>query len=331
MKRTYCFILLMLAICIVSCNESEKKEDSPKLTLKVESTLGALEDFLTIEDKVTIKLEKTKEGFVLKSSLGMYVNKPIASDNSFYFETEVLDKDHIKIADFISYELESEYDWDNSVSFLSSGKKWAKIDQDIDKENWSEEYEKDWEEICKEGAYLVLKSSSFSEFKAYKGSASNETDETDEEVDSEPKVEVTLPSSLKGNVEIVSANKRMDSDGYPKVDITFKLLQKVNTSSLCSSYGQMWIVGHAQDEKGSNINDLNPKSISSREWRTEDSDGSLFKDCLEGDPGETISLEFIGENNIELFENDAAKIASGKATTEAAFEKFKKFRLSVSN
>lgn len=149
------------------------------------------------------------------------------------------------------------------------------------------------------------------------------------------KENILLPSSLKGSVEIVpedNGNVYVDfDDDFPMVSLTFKLLKKVSTANLVSSYGQLWIVGHAQDAKGRNINDLNPKSISSREWRTGDSDGSEFKNFLEGEVGETITLDFHGESNIELFEKDQAKIAQGRATTTEAAKNFAKFKLSISN
>lgn len=147
--------------------------------------------------------------------------------------------------------------------------------------------------------------------------------------------DIKLPSSLKKAVEIVpgeDGNIYMDFDsyGYPSLDITFKLLKNVSTAPLSSSYGQMWIVGHAQDEKGRNIDDLNPKSIVSREWRSGDSDGSQFKSFLEGEVGETITLTFTGENNIEYSEDDPEKIKEGKKITTEAAAKCKRFKLSLS-
>ena len=169
-----------------------------------------------------------------------------------------------------------------------------------------------------------------SEDGAIGGDFSYESDDLFEDV-YQPTIEVILPASLRGYVEIVSAEKSIDSDDYPVMDITFKLLRRMNTSSLCSSYGQMWIVGHAQDKNGSNINDLNPKKNTSREWRTQDSDGKMFKEFLEGNPGETISLQFTGENNIELFEKDQSKIDRGRAMTREGMEKLAKFKLSITN
>jgi hypothetical protein len=100
---------------------------------------------------------------------------------------------------------------------------------------------------------------------------------------------------------------------------------------MVSEYGQMWLVGKAQDEKGRNIDDLNPKDISSREWRTEDSDGEQFKNFLEGEVCETITLDFAGERNMDVFETDEEKMKAGIEKTTKAAEKFAKFKLSISN
>lgn len=146
--------------------------------------------------------------------------------------------------------------------------------------------------------------------------------------------QIVLPSPIKGCVEIIPEDDGnvyvdFDSNNYPVISLTFKLLKKVGTSSLVSEYGQMWIVGHAQDAKGREIDDLNPKNITSREWRSGDSDGKEFKEFLEGDIDETITLQFTGESNIELFEKDSDKIEAGKKKTEEAAKKLGKFKLSL--
>lgn len=146
--------------------------------------------------------------------------------------------------------------------------------------------------------------------------------------------QIVLPSSIKGSVEIIPEDDGnvyvdFDSNNYPVISLTFKLLKKVDTSSLVSEYGQMWIVGHAQDSKGREIDDLNPKSITSREWRCGDSDGNKFKEFLEGDIDETITLQFTGESNFEVFEKDNDKIEAGKKMTEEAAKKLGKFKLSL--
>ena len=126
---------------------------------------------------------------------------------------------------------------------------------------------------------------------------------------------VLLPSQLKGKVEVITANKSVGSNGYPSMVITFKLLSTINTSSMCSQYGQMWIVGVGQTENGVDVKELLPFY---REWRSGDSDGREFKEFLESEPGETITLEFTGSkessNNVAL---DLAKV--------------KKFKLKITN
>lgn len=148
--------------------------------------------------------------------------------------------------------------------------------------------------------------------------------------------QIVLPSALKGSVEIIpedDGNVYVDFNdyNYPEISLTFKLQRKVNTSSFVSEYGQMWIVGHAQDAKGREIDDLNPKNITSREWRCDDSDGKMFKEFLEGDIDETITLHFSGERNIELYEKDNNQIEAGKKKTEEAAKKLGKFKLSITN
>lgn len=145
--------------------------------------------------------------------------------------------------------------------------------------------------------------------------------------------DVILPSQLKGKVEVLNGENdcipvEFSDNGYPEVTITFKLLEKVETAPLASSYGQLWIVGVGQDSAGRDVKDLLPNY---GEWRTGDSDGSEFKSFLEGEPDETITLSFTGENNVELFEKDEAKIQAGREKTEAAMAKVAKFKLKITN
>lgn len=124
-------------------------------------------------------------------------------------------------------------------------------------------------------------------------------------------LEVILPSSLKGKIEVASCGEvETDTYGYPYVEIGFKLLQTVNTSSMVSSYNQMWIVGVGQDKDGLNVKELLPNY---GEWRTGDSDGKEFKEFLESEPGETINLTFTGGKAGNVYEG-IKKIAKFKLT-----------------
>lgn len=126
---------------------------------------------------------------------------------------------------------------------------------------------------------------------------------------------VLLPSQLKGKVEVISAEKSVGRNGYPCVTVSFKLLQKVNTSSMCNAGGQMWLIGVGQNENGVDVKELLPNY---REWRSDDKGGSEFKQFLEGDPDETITLEFTGDKDSS---NDVA----------SDLKKVKKFKLKITN
>lgn len=148
---------------------------------------------------------------------------------------------------------------------------------------------------------------------------SNEVIETPEENSGVELSNVLLPSQLKGKVEVINAEKSVGSYGYPEMRITFKLLSTVNTSSLCSEYGQMWIVGVGQTENGVDVKELLPNY---REWRSGDSGGNEFKAFLESEPGETITLEFTGDKDSS---NDV------ESDLESDLEKVKKFKLKLTN
>jgi hypothetical protein len=131
---------------------------------------------------------------------------------------------------------------------------------------------------------------------------------------------IKLPSQIKKQVEAVGNEDGyfpiyLDKYHYPSVDVTFRLLETVNTAPLASSYGQMWLHAVPLKANGANVVDIIP---SYDEWRSDDSDGSQFKNFLESEPGETITLTFKGANNIDLFEEDQSKINAGIAKTTSA-------------
>lgn len=99
------------------------------------------------------------------------------------------------------------------------------------------------------------------------------------------------------------------------MSITFKLLSTVNTSSMLSEYGQMWIIGIGQTEKGVDVKELLPNY---GEWRSGDSEGKEFKEFLESEPEETITMEFTGSKD------DSQDVSSD-------LEKVKKFKLKITN
>ena len=139
---------------------------------------------------------------------------------------------------------------------------------------------------------------------------------------------VVLPASLNGKVKVLKAGEvTMDKHGFPSLTVTFELIETVNTKPLASAYGQLWIVGVAQDEIGATITELMPNY---NEWRTEDNSGDQAKAFLEGEPGDTLTLTFTGANNIELFEKDNEKIKAGNEKTKAGIEKMYKFKIVIS-
>lgn len=327
MKIVYFSLMVLLLFGAASCGESEKK-DEVKLTVEVD--LGELGNYLSLDDEVIVKKEEIEEDgdqiIVFKSSLGANVNKSVASNFSFDFDAKILDKDHIEIAEFPGYEMEcnSDFENENFNNILFAGTKRAILDWGITKKEWKEEYQKIWERIREEAVYIQIKPKySSAKFVAYNGSASDSSKmgtENDENTDNEeievvkPSLEIILPSSLKGKVEIAFCGEVTESSyGYPEVEIGFKLLQTVNTSSLVSSYNQLWIVGVGQDENGRDVKELLPNY---GEWRTGDSDGKEFKEFLESEPGETINMTFTGGKEGDVSEG-ISKVA--------------KFKLKISN
>ena len=182
MKKLNCFLVLMLTLFMASCGNSGKGEtgdsDNPnEVKLKVDMDLGELGEYLTVDDEVLIKLEEAEEdgvqGYVITSSIGVNVKKTVASNYSFGFDAEILDGNHIRIANFPSFEIESKRDYDNGdySSVLYSGQKWATVKVGTKKEDWEKKDHEMWEKIRKEGVYIRIEPRySSAKFVAYKGS-----------------------------------------------------------------------------------------------------------------------------------------------------------------
>ena len=130
--------------------------------------------------------------------------------------------------------------------------------------------------------------------------------------------DIILPSQLKKFVEVIngaegSLNITNGAGDIPHLEITFKLLKKTSSKAYENPYGQVFIYGIPQDESGRSISEILP---SYGEWRPDDSDGSKFKEFLNGDVGETITLSFSGtskkfDENCDN-ENGCKKVAKFK-------------------
>ncbi len=107
--------------------------------------------------------------------------------------------------------------------------------------------------------------------------------------------DVIIPSELQGKVEVLNAKKFIDSkfSHYPTINVTFKLLETVNTAPFVDGHGRMWIGGIAQDENGDDVVALIP---SAKCWRGNDSKGTKFKEFIEGNPGAELNIDFTGNN-----------------------------------
>lgn len=308
LKKVFGLSLLILLICVTSCSKTEtknevKKETAPeKISVASTNINGPLGDYFEIVNKnykwikdgskwkINVELKRISDGGPQKStSYNSFTlnlldadNDIIGSDDAGYWDDEQLNMLYaLRVGETspISFKFNEN---------IASKTKSIKIASQWDKDK----------EI---------------EYGYYGKSNSDENETNDSQATSESSFSasnVILPSQLKGKVSVISASKSVDSYGFPEVSVTFKLLSKVNTKSMCSSYGQMWIVGAGQNASGVDVKELLPNY---KEWRSDDSDGDQFKSFLEGSPGETITLDFTGsKDNSNNVSADLAKVAKFK-------------------
>lgn len=167
----------VLLLCLASCG----KGDENSVTLKVETELGPLADYIKVTDQeVVVKMSDEKEDGadckVITSSLALEVIKSVASNHSFYFDVVVLDKDHVEIGTLPYFNIESISDYDNGdlTNVLLAGSLRAQM-KDSDKvAEITPEDQEEMNKIFKEGVYIVIKPNDpNAKFEEYKGKSSS--------------------------------------------------------------------------------------------------------------------------------------------------------------
>lgn len=320
MKTLKSIALAFLAISLVSCGGKKESETTEKGILKpVEAEVsGDMEGCFKVIDKnykiikdgwdkiITVEIERTNKDLPFNlegKELTCFGGGETSAFIEVGFGIEFLDADgnvlHKVSANALPWSLDS-YQESVVLAKLKPGKK-ATIRFKADDVNDNE-------------AVSFRITSAYEEKKGTDSSSSYIGGEGYDEGPTASNVEVILPSSLKGSVEIAYCSEAYKGNyGFPKIDIGFKLLKTVKTASLASAYGQLWIVGVGQDENGRNVKELLP---SYNEWRTDDSDGHEFKEFLESEPGETINMTFTGSDDGDV---------------DAGISKVKKFKLKITN
>ncbi len=183
MKNFKLFLMAIMAVGLAACSSSNE------VTLKVESELGDLGNYISIPDQdVIVSLsEENVEGediIRLASSLAVEVNKSVAANGTMDLDVEVLDKNHVVISTLADYDIETKTDFDNGDYhyILMAGNVRAQMNAVDKKSSLSEEklkeFEERWGKVCKDGEYILLKPSSYTKFKAYTKDSSSEDSES---------------------------------------------------------------------------------------------------------------------------------------------------------
>lgn len=167
----------VLLLCLASCG----KGDENSVTLKVETELGPLADYIKVTDQeVVVKMSDEKEDGadckVITSSLALEVIKSVASNHSFYFDVVVLDKDHVEIGTLPYFNIESISDYDNGdlSNVLLAGSLRAQMKDSEKVAKITPEDQEELNKIFKEGAYIVIKPNDpNAKYEEYKGKSSN--------------------------------------------------------------------------------------------------------------------------------------------------------------
>lgn len=167
--------LAALSMCFASCSEDNS------VTLKVETELGGLSEFVTVKDQeVVVKMTDEKEDGadckVIASSLALEVIKSVASNYTYSFDVEVLDENHTTIGKLPCFKIEAIYSYDNEDfhDILNAGSVRAQMKRSAKVSEMTPEDQEKWNKIVKEGAYILIKPSySNAKYVEYKAKSSN--------------------------------------------------------------------------------------------------------------------------------------------------------------
>lgn len=253
MKKLKYLTVALLAVLIASCGGSK---DGKSVTLTVETELGELSNYMSVTDtEVTIVMNE--KGSVA-ASLGFNVTKAVASNFSYSFDVEVLDKNHIKIADLTDLKIEEKYDSDNGDLryTLLNGTTRAEMDGYVS--------DSDWDKISSEGVYVRIKPDYDSaKYATYKGGSIVESsDESSSEVDETADADETTDVS-EANSGDNSYDEMLDS--YEEfVDQYIKLMKKAKQGDMSATTEYMDYLQKAQElgEKMANAKgDLTAKQL----------------------------------------------------------------------
>lgn len=176
MKDFKFYLMVAFAILLGACGS----EDSNEVNLKVEADLQNLGEYVIIEDEqVVVKLvENDDKHFEILSSLGINVKKSVASNYNFELEVEVLDKNHIKIADLPDYTIENilDLDFEDYHDILLKGSKRANMESTVENQEL-------WDKIKKEGVHISIKprwnSAKYVDYKEYMSVREDDSIESD--------------------------------------------------------------------------------------------------------------------------------------------------------
>ncbi len=329
MKKTvFIYVVTMLIVAIMySCSnntpgavvekamndlvnevQSDKKITDPiKVKPKSTKISGPLGEYFEVVDR-TYKLRGEGEDLYEKCKISVEITRikkggPTIDEEGDLMRTSLLDLDGDEVANVGHYESTLDDVFALNVGESTLVTFWTFINDDPNiKDASTFKLSSSWDGINPKTGDSKTKSES-------------NTTSKEESSTKASGIEVILPSSLRGKVEVTHVSKAYPSEyGFAAIDVNFRLLQKVNVTPDMhgSPSGQVWIVGEVQDANGLTVKDLMPNY---NEWRTDDSDGSEFKTFLQSEPGETINMTFTGsdaENSSESVSTLCEKVAKLK-------------------
>ncbi|MCH5230208.1 MAG: hypothetical protein J1F43_00245 [Muribaculaceae bacterium] len=238
MKLLNYFGIATLAIIMVACggkkvqdSEEERTENENEVTLKVESQLGELGEFIsTINEDVVLKLEEqeyTKDWYFVKGAFTFDVPNSFKSTKEVDLNLTILDKDHVKITKLESITLPATPK--NGSYVLFRGNTIGELQATYSQQNVDE----DWKKIKEKGVYALLTPYyENAEYSLYSNQISKENE--DSGTDSWDKLLDQYEGLVNKYISLTNKLKNGDyealAEGYQLIDKAEELDQKFNNA-----------------------------------------------------------------------------------------------------
>lgn len=180
MRKMNLMLLAALAVCMAACGgksgAGNTTQEAEYLTLKTE-VQGSIAEFVSFPEEVKIKIssKKTEDEQVVNLVLPISIEVKTAfcgDGNAWFHKLSIVDQDYAELLEWKTLEFRGDFISDDEAS-ANGVERYIHMEKGTYRRTLEETISvQDWENICKNGAFLIISDKySHSGYKAYTGSS----------------------------------------------------------------------------------------------------------------------------------------------------------------